>query len=138
MRILLSARSLISGRLKFSPHLLYAYRIDPGATVWLPSGQVEEDSCALCQTGCPMTDPLTSDVHREPNEELVLDHLERRRVPVAHQVSNQSPIVSCGLRTLPVGDARRLNDSGVVPHVVNQSHEPMGKDGMPNPDLLVR
>ena len=85
-----------------------------------------------------MPDPLAGDVHREPDQELVLDHLERRRMTVAHQVPNQAPVVACGLRALTVGDARGLDDRRIVPHVVHERDETVGEDGVTDADLQVR
>ena len=59
-----------------------------------------------------VADPLAGDEDGEPDQELVLHHLERSRVAVAHQIANEAPVVAHRLRALAVGDPGRLDDRG--------------------------
>ena len=89
-------------------------------------------------------DPLPPDVHGHPDVELDLAHLERGRVRVAEEVTDESPVFVHALRALAVRDPRGLDDGGVVAHVVHEADEPIvehlerlaqdgvgGRDGRP-------
>jgi len=71
----------------------------------------------------PVADPLAGDEDRQLAVELEHDVLERRRVPVPHQVVDEPGILPDGLRAGPVGHARGLDDARVAAHVVDQPHE---------------
>ena len=54
-----------------------------------------------------------------------LRHLERGRVAVPHEVSDEATIFRRFPGTLPVRDTRGLHHGGVVAHVVHHAHEPV-------------
>ena len=85
-----------------------------------------------------MTDPLSSNEDRKPNEKLELDHFKRSRVTVAHQVTNKPTIVPDRSRAFPVGDSRRLDDGGVVPHVIDEHYVAVPEHRVLHSDLALR
>jgi hypothetical protein len=95
----------------------------------LGPGQIElvvEDRVArrvLVHVGGAMADPLARHEDRQLDVVLDLAHLERRGVPVAHQVVDQPAVLADLLGAAAVGDARRLHDGGVVAHVVDHPDE---------------
>ena len=76
-----------------------------------------------------MPDPLPPAVHRHADEELQLDHLEGRRVPVPHQVADQRAVVGDRPRALAVAHPRGLDDGLIVAHDVHQADEPIVQHG---------
>ena len=66
-------------------------------------------------------------VHRHTHEQLDLRHLERRRVTMPHEVSNQRSVVRDLLRPGAVTDACRLNDRTVVAHHIDKADESIVK-----------
>ena len=68
-----------------------------------------------------MADPLARDENRQFDVELDLAHLERRGVPVAHQIADQAGILLHPPGAAAIGDAGRLHDRGVVAHVVDDA-----------------
>jgi hypothetical protein len=95
----------------------------------LGRGRVElavEDRVAggvFVDVGGAVADPLARDEDRQLDVQLDLAHLERRRVPVAHQVADQAGVVARGLRARAVADARGLDDRAIVAHVVDDADE---------------
>ena len=73
--------------------------------------------------GGAVADPLARDEHGQFDVQLDLAHLERGRVPVAHEVADQAFVVGDGLGALAVRDPRGLRDGGVIAHVVDEAHE---------------
>ena len=84
-----------------------------------------------------MADPLPPAVHRHADQELDLGHLERRGVPVPHQVADQRAVVGDLARAFAVADARRLHHGLVVAHHVDQADEPVVEHGELLPAELV-
>src|SRR6185369_5911484 len=72
---------------------------------------------------CSMPDPLPPAVHRHADVELDLAHLERRRVPVAHQVAHEPAVFADLARSAAVRHARSLHDRFVGAHVVDDAYE---------------
>src|SRR6516162_2644315 len=52
---------------------------------------------------------------------LDLAHLERRGVTVTHQIVDESPVLADLSGPAAIGDSRRLNDSSVVTHVIDNA-----------------
>ena len=83
---------------------------------------VVEDRIAggvFVDVGGAVADPLPRDKDRQFDVVLDLAHLERRRVPVPHQIVDEAPVLADPPGAAPVGDARRLHDRAVVAHVVD-------------------
>ena len=58
---------------------------------------------------------------------MVLDlaHFERRGMPVAQEVIDETRVGTKRSRAFAIGDARRLDDGGITAHVVDDPHEPV-------------
>ena len=82
----------------------------------------------LVDVGGAVPDPLPGDEDRQLHVQLELAHLERARVPVAHQVVDQAAVVADLLGAAAVGHPRRLHDRGVVAHVVDDADEAVVED----------
>jgi hypothetical protein len=128
----------ISGRLESRPDCFDGQRVQFSPAPTTSARQVEVDLSPFRETRGSMTDPLAGDVDGKADQELVLHHLERCRMPVSHQVADQPTIVPDGFGPLAVRDSRGLNDRRVVPHVVNEHHESVGKYGLFDSDQPVR
>ena len=85
-----------------------------------------------------MPNPLTRNEDGEPNEELVLHHLKRRRVAMAHEIANQTTIIADRACPLPVGNTSCLDNGSIISHVVDQGNESVSEDGVSDPDFPVR
>ena len=70
-----------------------------------------------------MTDPLPPGVHRHPDVQLDLAHLERCRVIVAQEVPDQAAVLVHLLGAGPVRYPGRLHDGAVVAQVVDDPDE---------------
>jgi hypothetical protein len=92
-----------------------------------------------------VADPLAGDEDRHRDVELELDHLERRRVPMAQQVADQPAVLVDLLGALPVTHPRRLHDRGVgglplrhqARHDIQQRDEAVLVDGNLAPGVAV-
>ena len=73
----------------------------------------------LVHAGHAVANPLSPTVHRNANEDLDLRHLERRRVSVPQEITNESPIIRHLLRPFAVTDAGGLHDGGVIAHHID-------------------
>ena len=62
--------------------------------------------------------------------ELDRAHLERRGVPVAHQVANQAAVLADATGARAVGNPGRLHDRRIIPHVVDHPDEPVVQHGI--------
>ena len=71
--------------------------------------------------GGAVADPLTRHENRQLDVQLDLAHLERRRMPVAHQVTDQPLVVGHMPGAGTVRDAGGLDDGGIVAHVINDA-----------------
>src|SRR5208282_5829047 len=92
----------------------------------------------LISTAHPVSDPLTSDEDWKSDEELELDHLERRCVAMAHQVPNETAVIADRFGPLSIRDARRLDNRRVVPHVVHKDDVTVSQDRVFHADLPFR
>ena len=61
--------------------------------------------------------------------EFDLAHLERGRVPVAHQIADQTCVVLNGFGALTVRHTRRLTDRSVIAHVVHNPNKAVIQHG---------
>ena len=84
-----------------------------------------------------MANPLPPAVHGNADEELQLHHLERRRVPVPHQVADQRAVVGDGPGAFAVTYPRSLNHRPIVAHNVHQADETVVQDGELLPSQLL-
>ena len=82
----------------------------------------------LVDAGHAVPDPLARHEDRQLHVQLDRAHLERRGVPVAHQIADQPAILADPPGAAAVGDARGLNHGGVVAHVVDDADEAMVED----------
>ena len=73
--------------------------------------------------GGAVADPLPRHEDRQLHVVFDLAHLERRGVPVPHQVADQPGILADPARAAAVDDPRRLHDGRVVAHVVDDADE---------------
>ena len=101
----------------------------------LGPGQVElvvEDRVArgiFVHIGGAMADPLARHEDRQLHVVLDLAHLERRRVPVPHQVVDEPAILADLLGAAAVAHARGLHHGRVVAHVVDDPDEAVIEHG---------
>ena len=79
--------------------------------------------------GGAVADPLARHEDRQLHVVLDLAHLEGRGVAVPHQVVDQPRVVLHPLGALAVRYARRLDDGGVVAHVVDHPDETVVEHG---------
>ena len=84
-----------------------------------------------------MADPLPPGVHGHADEEFQLDHLERRGVPVPHQVADQRAIVGNRSGALAVAHPRGLDHRLIIAHDVHQADEAIVQDGELLPPQLL-
>ena len=77
-----------------------------------------------------MPNPLARHENRQFHMQFDFTHLERRRMPVAHQVTNKARIILHGFCPLTVADSRSLADGGIIPHIVDNPHKPMIQNGL--------
>ncbi len=83
----------------------------------------------LVHVGRAVPDPLPCHEDRQLHVVLDLAHLERRGVPMAHQVLDKPAVLADLLGALAVGDAGRLHDRRIVAHVIDYAHEAMIQHG---------
>jgi hypothetical protein len=107
--------------LKFSPQFLNRNRIGSPVPTSRSTWKIKDHFGSLGQAGGPMSNPLPGDEDWKSDQELVLHHLERRGMPMPHEVANQASVIANGFRPLTVGDAGGLDNRRVVPHVVDES-----------------
>jgi hypothetical protein len=73
--------------------------------------------------------PLPPAVHWHADEELELGHLEGRRVPVPHQVTDQRAVIGDLFRAGSIAHTGRLYDCRIVAHAVDEAHEAVVEHG---------
>ncbi len=111
---------------RFAPALIVDHRL---RGEFVGFGDVEfavEDRIArgvFVDVGGAVPDPLAGDKDGQFDVQLDLAHLERGRVPVAHQVADQPFVVLHRFGAFAVGHARRLTDRGIVAHIVDDADE---------------
>jgi hypothetical protein len=75
-----------------------------------------------------MSHMLSCDVDGHLNVKLEFDHFERSRVPVAKEVSYETPVSSCGLSPISIRDSGCLYDRRIqifLRHVINEPNKSM-------------
>ena len=124
-----------AGGLRALQHLAPALVVDGGlGGQMFGRGDVEfavEDRIArgiFVHVGGAVADPLAGDEDRQLDVELDLAHLERGRVPVAHEIADEAFVVLHRLGAAPVADAGGLGDGGVVAHIVDDADEAVVED----------
>ena len=70
-----------------------------------------------------VADPLPPAIHRHADQELHLGHLERRGVPMPHEVADQRAIVRHRLRPRLIAHPGRLHHGLIVAHRIDEAHE---------------
>ena len=70
-----------------------------------------------------MSKPLTCHVDGCADMKLELDHLERCRVTVTHEVPDQGAVITGRYGSGPIGDSGGLDDRLVRPNRVNEANE---------------
>ena len=78
--------------------------------------------------GGAVADPLAGNEHRQLDVKLDLAHLERRRVPVPHQIPDQPFVILHGFGAAPIADAGGLGDGSIVAHIVDDPDQPVVKN----------
>jgi hypothetical protein len=102
-------------------------------------GHLAITSRLLVDVGRAVANPLTGHENRHGAVKLELHHLQRTRVQMAHEVTDESAIVGHLARVLARERlARGLRDGGITAHVIDQDHEPVIENGEPLVEQLFR
>ena len=71
--------------------------------------------------GGAVPDPLAGDKDRQLHMQLDFAHLEGRRMPVPHQIADQTFVIADMFGARAIGHARGLHDGGVIAHIVDHA-----------------
>jgi hypothetical protein len=125
---------------RLSPALIVDHRLRGEV---LGRGDIElpvEDRIAggvFVDVGGAVADPLAGDEDGQLDVELDFAHLERGRVPVAHEVADQALVIGDRLGALAIADAGGLRDGAVVAHVVDDADKAVVQNGMRGIEALL-
>jgi hypothetical protein len=79
----------------------------------------------LVDVGSAVANPLAGHEDRQLDVKLKLAHLQRRGVAMSEQVANQAAIAAQPGGAASVRHPRRLDNRGIVAHVIDDPHEAM-------------
>lgn len=128
--LLIAGVARVLGRLEPLPDVLDLDLVELVPTPLDAAGEVEVDLGALGQTRRAVPDLLPVGVHRHPDAEHDLAHLERRAMTPPEQIAEQMSVghVREFLRLASEADAGGVGDGVVVPEDADQLDEAPGKN----------